>query len=79
LPRYWAEIWCVPTVSAVVEYAATPPLFSVTVPSGEEPSRKATLPEGTAPGPVSVAVKVTDVPAMMLLAEDRRATVGVAF
>jgi hypothetical protein len=67
LPRYWAEIWCVPTVSAVVEYAATPPLFSVTVPSGEEP------------GPVSVAVKVTDVPAMMLLAEDRRATVGVAF
>ena len=45
-----------------VENVATPPALRVPVPIVVAPSRKVTVPVGVPPGPVTVAVKVTDWP-----------------
>jgi hypothetical protein len=49
-----------PTVNALVEYVATPLLFSVPVPNWPIPSANVTVPVGVALPPVTAAVRVTD-------------------
>jgi hypothetical protein len=60
-----------PVGSAVVEYVATPELFSVPVPRVAVPLRNVTVPAGVPlpAGPATVAVKVTFAPAVTLAAE----------
>ena len=65
-PPYIAVIECEPIESALVLNVATPETFSVPVPSVVLPSKKVTVPVGTAvPGAASamVAVNVTEAPA----------------
>lgn len=66
---------CVPAVSAEVVNVACPPAFRAPVPIVVEPSRKATLPVGVAPVPVTAAVKVTLCPAADGLTEESRVVV----
>ena len=63
LALYLAVIECVPTVSVDVAKVATPPPFSVPVPSVVAPSRKVTVPVGVPEVlDVIVAVNVTGEP-----------------
>jgi hypothetical protein len=65
-----------PVGSAVVEYVATPEEESGPVPRVVLPSMKVTEPVGTVAspeGPVTVAVKVTLEPEVMLVAEEESA------
>jgi hypothetical protein len=61
-PPYVAVIECVPTERTVAERVATPPALRAPVAIVVAPSKKLTVPEGVAPGPVTVAVKVTIAP-----------------
>ena len=78
-PPYTAVIECVATVNVLVENFATPPL-SATDDNVVAPSLNVTVPVGV-PGvatPVTVAVKVTDCPAVDGLRDEARAVVLVA-
>ena len=71
-PEYWAVIEWVPTLNVLVEYVATPELFSVPVPRVLVPSRNMTVPVGAVvlpEGPATVAVNVTFCPAFAVAAE----------
>lgn len=61
-PWYAAVIECVPETSAEVESEAWP-AFNVPLPIEVAPSKKTTVPVGV-PVPLTVAVKVTDCPAV---------------
>jgi hypothetical protein len=60
------------------ESDATPPALRAPVPIAVAPSRKVTVPVGVPPGPVTVAVKVTDWPKVDGFGEAVRAAVLVA-
>ena len=75
-PANDAVIEFVPPVNAVVVYFATPPLGG-TVASVVVPSRKLTAAAGTGPGPVTVAVNVTEAPTADGFRLDVRVNVGV--
>jgi hypothetical protein len=62
-PAYFAVIECVPAVSVDVANVATPEL-RVPDPRVVAPSRNVTVPVGVPPVPVTVAVNVTDWPAV---------------
>src|SRR5260370_39845270 len=83
LPGYTAVMEWFPSVSAVVEYVATPVLLVVPVPKVTDPSLKVTTdPSGTGPAPgeatVTVAVNVTDCPEADRLREEVKAMLGQA-
>jgi len=59
-PPYEAIIVCDPALRATVLNLAWPEPFSAPVPSVDAPSEKVTVPVGTPPDAVTVAVKVTD-------------------
>jgi len=68
----------VPAASDVVVKVALPEASSVPVPMDAAPSRNVTVPVGTAElpgGPATVAIKVTDAPVAMLLADALSAVV----
>ena len=54
------------------------PAASEAVPSTAVPSRNVTMPLGVPPLPLTVAVKVTDCPALLGLAEEASVTVAAA-
>ena len=58
--------------STLVLKAAVPEPFKVWLPRSLVPSRKETVPVGTAPFPVTVAVKVTGLPANAGFCEEAR-------
>jgi hypothetical protein len=83
LPGYTAVMEWFPSVSAVVEYVATPVLSVVLVPKVADPSLKVTTdPSGTGPAPgevtVTVAVNVTDCPETDGLREEVKAVLVLA-
>lgn len=59
-----------PATNAAVEREACPVPFSVPLPMELVPSRKTTVPVGVPPVPVTVAVNVTDCPAVEGLSEE---------
>jgi len=83
VPGYAAVTEWLPSVSAVVEYVATPVLSVVPVPKVADPSLKVTIdPSGTGPAPgevtVTVAVNVTDCPETDGLREEVKAVLVLA-
>jgi hypothetical protein len=71
-------IECVATERADVEYVAVPPVREA-VPRTVTPSLKVTEPVGVAPGPVTVAVNVTDWPNVEGFALEASVAVDSAF
>lgn len=69
-PWYAAVIECVPTTSDAVEIEALPRASRVPPPMEVAPSKKSTVPVGVPPVPVTVAVNVTDCPAVEGLSEE---------
>ena len=76
-PWYAAAIECVPTTSDAVEIEALPAASRVPLPMEVVPSKKSTVPVGVPPVPVTVAVKVTDCPAVEGLSEETKLAVEI--
>ena len=66
-PKYWALIWCVPTVSELVLMLAAPFVTATPEPSVAVPLKSCTIPPGVAPEEVTAMLKLSDVPIATLV------------
>ena len=71
-PAYCAVMLCVPLIANDAASVATPLTFSVPAPIVVAPSKNVTLPAGTTPGELTVAVSVTGWPVFEGLGEEMR-------